>query len=217
MRFLILILYKINSHEKVCNLSDFVYCNGFAITCPGTKKDKPDEQITVNKKYDENGNLVQYDSTYVHQWSSDSTLNFSFDHHFNFGDDFPDALDNSSIDSMLQQLGIAHNFNFAPFDDEDFLGQFGETFPDSLMNNFHFYKDSVFQYHLDPQAQMKDLYSSPDFDKLQKQLQEQLEQFNQVNPQFQNEEQRKEWEELMEKQQKEKEKLLNKWNGDKKL
>ncbi len=105
----------------------------------------------------------------------------------------------------------------APFDDKDFSGQFGETFPDSLMNNFHFYKDSVYQYYLDPQAQMQDLFNAPDFDKLQEQLQEQLEQFNQVNPQFQNEEQRKEWEELMEKQQKEKEKLLNKWNGDKKL
>ncbi len=79
------------------------------------QKNKPDEQITVNKKYDENGNLVQYDSTYVHQWSSDSTLNLPFDQHFNIGDDFPDALDNSSIDSMLQQLGIAHNFNVSSF------------------------------------------------------------------------------------------------------
>ncbi|MCB0540954.1 MAG: hypothetical protein KDE33_25815, partial [Bacteroidetes bacterium] len=36
----------------------------------------PDEQIIVNKKYDENGNLIQFDSTYVHQWSSDSTFQF---------------------------------------------------------------------------------------------------------------------------------------------
>ena len=180
-------------------------------------KDKPDEQITVNKKYDENGNLVQYDSTYVHQWSSDSTLNYSLNHNFNFGNKFPDKFDNSTIDSMLQQLGIAHNFNFAPFDDDDFFQQFGDVFPDSLMNNFHSYKDSVYQYHLDPQAKSPDFFNAPEFDKWQKQLKEQLEQYNQFFPQFKNEEQKKEWDELMKKQQKEKEDLLNKWNGNKKL
>lgn len=182
-----------------------------------SKKNKPDEQVFVNKKYDGNGNLIQYDSTYVHQWSSDSTINLSSDNNFELGDDFPQMFDHSTIDSMLQQLGIAHNFDFSPLDDDDIFRQFGGTFPDSLINNFHFYKDSVFQYNPDSQAQIHNFLNSPDFDKRQEQLQEQLDQFDQYTPKFQNEEQRKEWEELMEKQQKEKDELLNKWEGNKKL
>jgi hypothetical protein len=36
----------------------------------------PNEDIRVNKEFDENGNLIRYDSTYVYTWSSDSTMNF---------------------------------------------------------------------------------------------------------------------------------------------
>ncbi|HKI87597.1 MAG TPA: hypothetical protein VKA38_01130, partial [Draconibacterium sp.] len=60
---------------------------------------KPDEQITVNKKYDDQGNLIQYDSTYVHSLSSDSTVHFTFpDNHFFSEKDFPD------IDQFLQEF-----------------------------------------------------------------------------------------------------------------
>ena len=52
---------------------------------------QPDEKITVNKKYDDNGNLLQYDSTYVHRWSSDSTFRVPLpDENLNFGRGFPD-------------------------------------------------------------------------------------------------------------------------------
>ncbi|MCY1721912.1 hypothetical protein OU798_16275 [Prolixibacteraceae bacterium Z1-6] len=56
------------------------------------KDNNPDEQIIVNKQYDENGNLIQYDSTYVHQWSSsDSTFQFLFpDDPFFSKQGFPD-------------------------------------------------------------------------------------------------------------------------------
>ena len=168
------------------------------------KKD-PDEQITVNKKYDKNGNLLQYDSTYVHQWSSDSTMNFSF------GNGFPNMMDYSAIDSMLQQFGIYHNFAFSPFDDEDFFDQFNEMFPDSfLTDHFAFRNDSSLQYSLNPHSKRQDFFNTPGFDQWQKQMQQQLKQFNEFMPQFQNEEQRKEWEELMRKQQKEQEEFIQK-------
>ena len=189
-------------------------CVAVVVQSSGQKQkqnNKPDEQIRVNKKYDENGNLVQYDSTYVHQLSSDSTFTFSFDHNFDFGDNFPQMFDHLNIDSMLQQIDSTHNFNFFPFDDEDFSGQFDKTFPDSLTGNFHFNRDSVSQYHPDPQAKIQDFLNEPGFDQWQKQLQDRLKQLGQFTPKFQNEEQKKEWEELMKKQQKEKEDLMKKW------
>lgn len=38
------------------------------------KSNAPKEDIKVNKKFDEQGNLIQYDSTYTYNWSSDTTL-----------------------------------------------------------------------------------------------------------------------------------------------
>ena len=173
------------------------------------QKEDPDEQVFVNKKYDENGNLIQYDSTYVHQWSSDSTMNFSF------GNGFPGKMDHSVIDSMLQQFGISGNFGFSPFDDENLFGQFHQMFPDSiLMDQFAFHNDSSFQRHFDSHGQMPDFFNSQGFEQWQKQMQQQLEQLNELMPQFQNEEQRKEWEKLRQKQQKEMDDLMKKWNSE---
>lgn len=57
------------------------------------QKETPDEQIIVNKKYDENGNLIGFDSTYFHQWSSDTSFQFSFhDGDFYAGKDFYDMI-----------------------------------------------------------------------------------------------------------------------------
>ena len=157
------------------------------------QKNNPDKQITVNKKYDENGNLVQYDSTYVQQWSSDSTLNFPFSTD-NFGfENLPEMLDYSAVNSILQQLGIADNFNFTPLNDEDFFEQFNGAFPDSLLkDHFRFQNDSTDQFN-DSQTQIQNFLNDPNFGKWQKQLQEQFNYFNQLMPQFKNEEQRKEW------------------------
>ncbi len=41
------------------------------------KSKGPDQQISVNKQYDEKGNLIQYDSSIVRSWSSDTTLNMA--------------------------------------------------------------------------------------------------------------------------------------------
>ena len=170
------------------------------------KKD-PDEQITVNKKYDENGNLIQYDSTYVHQWSSDSTMNFSF------GNAYPNLMDHSYIDSMMQQFGLSSNFGFSPLNDYDFCEQFNQMFPGSpFMDHFDFDNDSLPGHNANPQTQIPDFFNSPGFDQWQKQMQQQLKLYNEFMPKFQNEEQRKEWDELIKKQQKEMKELFEKWN-----
>jgi iron uptake system EfeUOB component EfeO/EfeM len=53
----------------------------------------------------------------------------------------------------------------------------------------------------------------PEFEELQKQLQEQFNHQNFIFPEFKSSEQHEEWEKLMQKQQKEKEELLKKWGN----
>jgi len=62
------------------------------------------QNISVQREYDKNGNLIRYDSTYVYSWSSDST------HHF-----FPDSafLKFSDIHEMRERMQeqMQHLFN----------------------------------------------------------------------------------------------------------
>jgi hypothetical protein len=101
----------------------------FAQKKPDSKK--PDEQIKVNKEYDENGNLIGYDSTYVRSWSSDTTLNLAD----------MDVL-RREMESMMKDGGFGSFFgdstNFAhdPFRDlhKDFFERFYRGIPDSAFN-----------------------------------------------------------------------------------
>lgn len=113
----------------------------------------PDEQIKVNKEYDENGNLIRYDSTYVRSWSSDSTLNSeymeSIQQHMNsyFGSDFFN-------DSTFQ--------NADPFSElREFLEGQDFEYPEPGMNGFN---DSTFVTPANPD----DVFSY--FDELRKQM-----------------------------------------------
>ena len=54
---------------------------------PSNKK-SPDEQIKVEKEFDESGNIIRYDSTYVRSWSSDTSGVFNFDLDNFFGGGF---------------------------------------------------------------------------------------------------------------------------------
>jgi hypothetical protein len=102
----------------------------FAQKKPDSKK-QPDEQIKVNKEYDENGNLIGYDSTYVRSWSSDTTLNRT---------DL-DAI-RKEMESMMKGGGFGFFFgdsvDFAhdPFRDlhKDFFERFHGGIPDSAFN-----------------------------------------------------------------------------------
>ncbi len=186
----------------------FIYLNGF-----GQQIDKPadpNEQIIVNKEFDENGNLIGYDSTYIHSWSSDTSLHFNFDEDLIFGEGFPDMnqiFENFFGDSTIQNSPFPPNFGFSPFDKEDFFKKFNPGFSDSTwMQNFDFNIDSIKKYHHE--------FVFPDLEELQKQLQEQLKYFDfpeQLNPDSLTNDQRKELEELQKKHQKELNELRNKW------
>ena len=59
-------------------LMSIVLFSGVLLVQAQNKKTMPEEKSIVNKEFDENGNLLKYDSTYVWQWNPDSTFNFSF-------------------------------------------------------------------------------------------------------------------------------------------
>ncbi len=196
-------------------ISGFLILTGQAFAQENKKEKAPDEQITVNKKYDENGNLIQFDSTYVHSWSSDSTMNFAFpDDQFFSGKDFPDI--HQFLHEFMNDSILRSHRGFSHFDNDEFFKQFGESFPDSLMQNFSLKHDSV--YFDFPMDSLKNLPPGfmPDFDELMQGLKDHLggtipEPYFNVPRRFQSPEQQKEWEKLMEKQRKEMEEFRKKW------
>jgi len=138
---------------------------GFQPTLPA-QKSKPDqvapkEDIRVNREYDENGNLIKFDSIYSYNWSGDTTLFESispesfqnlFGNQFSifqdssfmgrsFFDDFNQSFFNpfgSKSDSILNQFRSFHfkndstDHNFMGF--EDFFRQFNENENDSILS-----------------------------------------------------------------------------------
>ena len=110
---------------------------------PKPGKNQPKEDIRVNREYDENGNLIKFDSIYSYRYSSDSdSMNFDFK-------DFPDSF------GMNFNMFNDSAFNQSFFKDFDpFFGSFGQN-QDSLMekfsnmHHFHFRHDSTGQSFMD--------------------------------------------------------------------
>lgn len=152
----------------------------------------PKEDIKVNREYDENGNLVRFDSLYSYSWSGDTLLLDSLQ-----GGNFPGAFGNSfdffsdsslfdlpffqgfgpsfgpfsqDKDSILNKLGLLHEFNFSQdsthsgmLNLDDFFKQFSDnqndsTFKHSPLNNqFNFSPDSMNEMMEMIQNQMKEI------------------------------------------------------------
>ncbi|UMB60747.1 hypothetical protein MHL31_00705 [Lutibacter sp. A80] len=85
--------------------------------------DQPKGSWKVNKEFDENGNLIKYDSIY--SWSS--TKNF-------------DNLSSVNKDSLIQSFKSRFFKNYSGFKNEGFSSIFSE---DSLFSN-HFFNDDFF-------------------------------------------------------------------------
>jgi len=169
----------------------------------------PEEQIIVNKEYDENGNLTGYDSTYIHSWSGDTTLSFDFDDRMFFGEGIPD-MDNIMKeffnDSTRKNFTFPHQLHSSPFNDQIF-NDFEFSTQDSLfMRKFNFNSDSIYPFDQN--------FVFPDLNLLEKELKEH---FN-AHPleEFQSPQQKKEWEELMKKHRKEMEEFREKWKEEQK-
>ncbi|HSO87196.1 MAG TPA: hypothetical protein VLQ91_11630 [Draconibacterium sp.] len=191
-------------------LMSIVLFTGVLMVQAQNKKTMPEEKSIVNKEFDENGNLLKYDSTYVWQWNSDSTMNFSFGDNFAFGKEFPGMFGEFFNDSILENFGFLNDHQFPSFNDEEFFQQFQHSFPDSMViHGFPFETDSMFNFQFG--HKFPGSFDFKELEDLQKQLQEKFNHQNLVFPEFKSPEQKAEWEKLMQKQQKEKEELLKKW------
>ncbi|MBV5314874.1 MAG: hypothetical protein JZU47_16350 [Prolixibacteraceae bacterium] len=109
------------------------------------KPNSPKEDIKVNREYDEQGNLIRFDSTYTYNWSGDTTLMNSI-----LPKDMNGLLNDQFMllnDSSFMGKSFFDDFDqlfFSPFNskrDSALLKKFG-------MNQFHsfnFMKDSLSQ------------------------------------------------------------------------
>ncbi len=185
---------------------------GFATANAQEKATKPEEKTIVNKEFDEDGNLIKYDSTFVWSWSGDSAFQFEFP-----VNDFFAVKDFPGFGKMFSDSVFAKHFNhpffdFKQFDNDEFFKQFGQQFPDSAYSqHFEFFGDSAFVFPFDFGNGFESDFFSKDLEQLHKQLERQMGELHSAMPRFETDQQRKDWEELMQKQQKEKEELLKKW------
>lgn len=185
----------------------FLFCASISIQA---QKNTPQEKSTVNKEYDENGNLIQYDSTYVWQWNSDSSIGFPTNSDSIFRNYFPEFFGNFDADSIFQKFGFSERNMLMPFDDNEFFSLFQHEFPDSIFTDvFPYEADSTMSFHFRHQSPGN--FNFQEFDDLQKQLMEKFNQQNFSYPEFKTQEQKEEWEKLMQKQQKEMEEMMKKW------
>ncbi|MFL1011535.1 hypothetical protein [Flavisericum labens] len=84
---------------------------------------KPDENITVNKEYDDQGNLIKYDSIYSYSYSSNGKLSDSlklqFQKHFNNHSFFNDSF----FDDFFGKDSITGGFHPDDFFQKGFMNQ----------------------------------------------------------------------------------------------
>lgn len=125
--------------------SGLVFC-GLAQT-KDKKTKAPKEDIKVNREYDEQGNLIRFDSTYTYNWSGDTTIlngqfpdkfDHFFDNHSKFFNDssfmadpffgdfdqlFASPFSNKRDSLLMKKFGKDH-FNFFNFEGDSIMGSF---------------------------------------------------------------------------------------------
>jgi hypothetical protein len=124
-----------------------------------SKSKGPDQQISVKKEYDEQGNLIRYDSSLVRSWSSDTTLNMA------------------DLDAMQFMKGSVFSHFFG-----DSASLANGPFPDLHKDPFERFHgdipDSVFNWNDTTGTKMPGMrFPFSDFDKMQEQMMEQFGQF----------------------------------------
>lgn len=81
LRLTTLILYKTKAMNKLSLLMAILFAATAAIAQTNNEpSQQPQEEITVNKEYDDQGNLIRYDSTRTYRYYSDPSFDsFSFE------------------------------------------------------------------------------------------------------------------------------------------
>ena len=191
------------------------------------KQNTPDEQIIVNKKFDEQGNLLEYDSTYIQKWSTDTTFHFgfpgdslSFQYNFPGIERFMNEFRSDSVFGKYfpQHLPFSFGFRFSPFEDKN-SDPNHFPFSDSLFSApFPFNFDSLFfDFGFGPDKKLPPEFNNRFFEDFEQRLNQHFHRFRDENfdfPGFKNETHQKEWEELMKKHRREMEELEKKWQKE---
>lgn len=106
---------------------------------PTEKENKPKENITVNKEFDEFGNLKRYDSVYSYSYSSHEKLNDSLHQKFSKLLSENSIFKDSFFEDFFNQDSAANNFKHPKF----FFNQFENN--NTHINNMMKYMDSIQQ------------------------------------------------------------------------
>ncbi|PTN10274.1 hypothetical protein [Mangrovibacterium marinum] len=156
------------------------------------KPGEPNEQSKVTREYDENGNLIRFDSTYVKSWSSDSTMTMSPEDveqlqkqmQEMFSGAFGDDADNFFGDPFP---GSAKDFFNQPGDSTLTMPGFQNAFPDleemhqRMMQHFSqfFQRDTAqIKYDTIPGDLRFDFFGNPrEFEEIRKEFEQHFEQF----------------------------------------
>lgn len=120
---------------------------------------KPNENITVNKAYDEHGNLIKYDSIYSYSYSSKNTLQDSikvaFQSHFNNHSFFNDSVFND----FFKRDSLSDKLNHDTFFFDEFINH------DEMIKNMMKRMDSIqhlyFNQNSKPQTPTKPEKTKP--------------------------------------------------------
>ncbi len=191
------------------------------------ESNQPDEKIIVNKEFDEQGNLLRYDSTYSFQWFYDTTFTFpgfrGWEDFFNQRKPFPDSF---LSDSIMKSMPLFRDFPNRFFSDDWQPMPFRFGFPDSsFIRNFSFQLDTSFfmgpdsSFMLPPGFIMPNMRSLRDFFNEFGDMDEFggpilrffFDQPSLPFDRFMDKDNQHEWNNLMEKHRRELEELYRKW------
>lgn len=197
------------------------------------KKDVPEEQVTVKREFDENGNLIRFDSLRVYNWSSDSVFALPPGTGWEslFGKDFfSDQFDFSFPgDSAFSFRFPSGTIPFRFFDEEDPFRGFAPDKLDSLdFGDYFLFNDTSFFMGPDRSFMLPPGFYVPDprgMQELEELLQHHFKSFSpdEFSRQHEGEipfqrfidpKQQEEWDQMIQRQEEEQKEFYKKWKQD---
>lgn len=140
-----------------------------------SKSKEPDQKISVNKEFDEKGNLIRYDSSIVRSWSADTTMSIA---------------DMESIHREMGKFMKGDNFSYFFGDSVDFANDAFREFHKDFFDRWQDIPDSAFNRNDTTGMQIPDMqFPFADFDKMQEEMMKQFGQFFQsdsIKPENEN-------------------------------
>jgi hypothetical protein len=206
-----------------------LFCNQMA-TAQNKEKNQPEEKVTVQREYDQQGNLIRFDSLRVMRWGADSLFQFPWDEGWEdlFPGDFFSGQPGHPFfgDSAFSFSMPGGRFPFSLFNEEELFPGFRNFMGDSTMvRNFIFHNDTSFFMGPDSSFMLPPGFFIPgtqEMEDMRKLLEQHFRSFNpgdypsfgedqELYKRFTDPRQQEEWEELLKKQQKEMEEFREKW------